>query len=67
VIAFFDRQYIKPGIFPKDLSRKLHLAFDQRQIFDYGEISLANKESARDTLADAGEFVAAIERFLSIH
>ena len=64
VIAFFDRQFIKTGLFPKDLSRKLHIAFDQRQVFDYGEINLAGKDSAQEALADAREFIDAIEQYL---
>jgi len=32
-IAFFDREFIKTGIFPKSLSRSLHLAFDRRQAY----------------------------------
>ncbi|GIW89833.1 MAG: hypothetical protein KatS3mg109_0265 [Pirellulaceae bacterium] len=34
-IALFDRDYVKPGIFPKELSRAVHEAFDLRQRADY--------------------------------
>jgi uncharacterized protein (UPF0332 family) len=34
-IAFFDKEYVKTEIFPRELSRSLHLGFDQRQVNDY--------------------------------
>ncbi len=38
LIAFFDQEFVKPGIFPKELSKTLHIAFDRRQSNDDGEI-----------------------------
>ena len=38
VIAFFDREFVKNDVFPKELSKSLHLAFDRRQTSDYGEV-----------------------------
>ena len=37
-IAFLDKEFIKKGIFPKEISRTLHISFDERQTNDYGEI-----------------------------
>jgi len=34
-ISLFDREFVKTGIFPKELSRWLHGAFDLRQRTDY--------------------------------
>lgn len=34
-IGLFDREFVKKGIFSKDFSRWLHLAFDLRQRCDY--------------------------------
>ncbi|MBL7161605.1 MAG: HEPN domain-containing protein [Anaerolineales bacterium] len=64
VIAFFDREFIKTGIFPKELSRNFHLAFDQRQVQDYGEFTVINDTLAQETLANAITFVDAIETYL---
>ena len=33
-ISLFDREFVKTGVFPRELSRSLHLAFDQRQTYD---------------------------------
>ena len=64
VLAFFDRVYIKPGIFPKDLSKILHLAFDRRQANDYGEFSTIDEAEMEATLKDAEVFVETIAQYL---
>jgi len=63
-IAFFDREFIKTGIFPKNLSRSLHLAFDRRQMNDYGEVSIFSQPDVLTALTEAKEFVAAVEEYL---
>jgi uncharacterized protein (UPF0332 family) len=35
VIAFFDKEFIHTGILPKEYSRTLHRAFNERQQDDY--------------------------------
>jgi len=63
-LAFFDQEFIKTGIFSRDLSRKLHLAFDRRQVHDYGELTLVDEAVARETLEDARQFVETVENHL---
>ena len=38
VIGFFDREFIKKGVFDRELSAWLHEAFDLRQRADYREM-----------------------------
>jgi uncharacterized protein (UPF0332 family) len=64
MIAFFDKEYIKTNIFPVDLSRYLHLGFDRRQSSDYGEVWTVDEDEASLGLAQATEFVQAIEAYL---
>jgi uncharacterized protein (UPF0332 family) len=64
VISLFDREFVKTGLFPRELSRALHLAFDRRQKHDYGEMMPATVEMAEETLRDAKAFVLAIETYL---
>lgn len=64
VIAFFDREYVKTGIFPKEASKKLHLAFERRQVQDYGEFIVVDESMAQETLTDAASFVDQIETYL---
>jgi uncharacterized protein (UPF0332 family) len=63
-LALFDREFVKTGVFPAELSRSLHLAFDRRQTHDYGEMTQINRPIAEETLTEARNFVAAIEAHL---
>ena len=63
-ITFFDREFIKTGIFTKELSKKFHFAFDNRQIHDYGETIFVDESIANEMLIDAKEFVDSIENYL---
>lgn len=64
VLAFFDREFVKTGIFPKELSHAFHKAFDSRQTNDYGEIFAVSGEDATQTLAEAQNFVLSIESYI---
>jgi uncharacterized protein (UPF0332 family) len=63
-LALFDREFVKTGVFPRELSRSLRLAFDRRQTHDYGEMIQVNRQIAEATLTDAKTFVAALESHL---
>ena len=63
-LALFDREFVKTGVFPRELSRSLHLAFNRRQTHDYGEMTQVNHQIAAESLTDAQTFVAAIEAHL---
>lgn len=63
-IALFDREFVKTGLFSSDLSRALHLAFDRRQVHDYGEMIEIDAETVNRTIADATAFVTAVEQYL---
>lgn len=66
LIAFFDQEFVKTGIFPKELSRALHLAFDQRQSNDYGEVGLINQGEAQRAIAEARTFVDKIAGYIHL-
>ena len=63
-ISLFDREFVKTGLFPRELSRALYLAFGRRQEHDYGEMIPLAREIAEETLQDARMFVIAIETHL---
>jgi uncharacterized protein (UPF0332 family) len=63
-LRLFDREFVKTGLFSRNLSRSLRLAFNQRQTHDYGEMVAVDLQIAEVTLADARTFVAAIESYL---
>jgi len=62
-IAFLDKEFIKTGIFPKEISRALHVSFDERQTNDYGEIWDIDHNEAQSTLDEAKSFVKTIEKY----
>lgn len=64
-IAFFDKEFVKTGIFDKSFSHNLHNVFEQRQRVDYRETTQPSIESAREILKDAGTFVRGISDFLT--
>ena len=64
-LSLFDREFVKTNLFPRSLSRRIRLAFNQRQTYDYGEIAEADQPTAIESLRNAKEFVAAVDQFLS--
>lgn len=64
VLAKFDELFIRQGIFPKEMSRILHHAFDMRQAGDYQKSKVITPEQAAEVLASAAEFVSTIEKKL---
>ncbi len=66
-IALFDRDFVKTGVFSPEFSRALHLAFQRRQIHDYGEVVHADLLTANESIADAERFVAVIVTYLSAY
>ena len=65
VMGLFDREFVKTGIFSKELSRSLHRAFDERQAGDYGEMLMPDQELAANLLAQARVFVDEIKAQLA--
>ncbi len=64
VIGLFDREFVKTGLFTRDLSRSLRLAFDRRQTHDYGELIEIDEQIAQETLNDAKVFISTVESYL---
>ncbi|MBN1900088.1 HEPN domain-containing protein [Candidatus Sumerlaeota bacterium] len=57
VISLFDKEFIKTGILPLELSRILRMSFERRQSYDYGELIQIDEDSAREALLDADKFI----------
>jgi uncharacterized protein (UPF0332 family) len=63
-LALFDREFVKAGLFPRELSRSIRLAFNLRQRYDYGEMVEIDRQIAEETLSNSQAFVGAIEAYL---
>jgi uncharacterized protein (UPF0332 family) len=49
-ISLFDREFVKPGVFSRDLSQWLHRAFRQRLAADYAPLRTGSDEDAQRVL-----------------
>ena len=66
VISCFDKEFVKKGLFDKNLSRWLHEAFDLRQRADYTEMFSVSPERAESIIKNAISFVEQIRKHISI-
>ena len=65
IISIFDREFIKTEKLPRELSRKLHRAFDDRQEFDYKDYARVEKADAEESINDAESFINHIQEYLN--
>lgn len=65
VLAKFDELFVREGIFPKEMSRILHHAFDMRQAGDYQKSRVITMEQAVEVLSSAEKFVKTITKKLT--
>ncbi|MFH1096428.1 MAG: HEPN domain-containing protein [Candidatus Desantisbacteria bacterium] len=63
-ISLFDKEFVKNGVFDKDLSKTLHRAFELRQKGDYIELIDIGQEDIEEILPKAVGFVKDVERYL---
>lgn len=64
VISIFDTEFVLKGIFPKELSKDFHKAFELRQVSDYKTFETIPKEKAKETLNNAVHFIEAVKKYL---
>ena len=64
VISVFDREYVRNEIFPKEMSKLIHKAFNLRQESDYKEFNIITKEDARKIKSGAEDFLQKIKDYL---
>ncbi len=60
VISFFDRYFVKTGIFGKRTSQIVHNAFDARQDSDYEDFFQPSEKEAIYQLDNAKAFIAEV-------
>jgi uncharacterized protein (UPF0332 family) len=63
-ISIFDTEFAMKGIFPKELSRDLHKAFELRQVMDYKTFEPVSRDKAGEILDKAAQFVGAVKKHL---
>ncbi|GAB4421232.1 MAG: HEPN domain-containing protein [Thermodesulfovibrionales bacterium] len=65
VISLFDTEFVLKGIFPKELSKNFHKAFELKQVSDYKTFKPISKEKAEETLKNAVHFVEVVTKYFS--
>lgn len=63
-IAMFDREFVKNGIFDKEMSKALHRAFQLRQKGDYMEATEVTRADVDEMFPNAIDFVEKAKRHL---
>ena len=64
VIAFFNQNYVKTGIFPKELSKIIRAASENREKADYLDFFIASKSEAEKQIERAEQFQKYIRDYL---
>ena len=65
VKGYFNKEYIKAGIFPKKFGKIYNLVFEYRQKYDYVDLEIPEKKMIADYLREAKEFVDEISGYIS--
>ncbi len=66
VISAFGKEFVKTGIFPKEYSKFLREAFDDRLTGDYTVTGIITKEKCEKTLNNAKKFIRTTKEYLKI-
>lgn len=65
VIGNFNKDFVRTGIFPKEISKKISRAQEIRHASDYDDFYIVSVEDAREQLGTAEEVVEMVEKYLS--
>ncbi len=65
VISHFNQNYVKTEIFPKELSKIIRSASENREKADYLDFFIASKEEAEKQIERAEHFTSAIKAYLT--
>ena len=65
VIGYFNKRFVREGIFPPETGKYLNLAFEARQESDYKEFSELTTENVQELLSHAKAFIEEVRKYLS--
>lgn len=64
VIAHFNQEYVKSGVFPKEVSKLIKEASENREKADYLDFFIASKEEAQKQIIRAEKAIEFIGNYL---
>jgi len=62
-IGNFNKDYVKTGIFPREIGRKISEAEEIRHASDYDDFYIASREESERQIAVAEEFIQLVEAY----
>jgi len=65
VKGYFNKEFIKSGVFPKEFGKLFNTVFEYRQKFDYVDLLVPEEELISDYIVEAKKFIAQISSFLN--
>lgn len=65
VMAYFQKNYIKSGIFGKEYSKILTEAFQVRSDSDYDDYYMLSREEVEEQIENAGFFIDGITKYVN--
>ena len=67
VLGYFNRRFIKAGVFDREMGRWVNKAFELRQRGDYREYFEVTRAQAAELVAKAGQFVSNVKSHLDVN
>ena len=64
ILSYFNKRFIKEGIFPEELGRSINNAFELRQRGDYREYVELSYEQVSPFIKSAREFIGQVRSYL---
>jgi hypothetical protein len=64
VLSYFNKRFVKGGLFPESMGRSLNEAFEFRQRGDYREYFELTRDQVDPLLDKAADFVASVRTYL---
>jgi hypothetical protein len=64
VLSYFNKRFVKGGLFPESMGRSLNEAFEFRQRGDYREYFELTRDQVDPLLDKAADFVASVKTYL---
>jgi len=65
VKGYFNKEFIKSGVFPKEFGKLFNTVFEYRQKFDYVDLLVPEEELISDHILEAQKFIDKISSYLS--
>lgn len=64
VMAYFNKEYVASGIFPREIGRLIGMMQRVREKSDYDDFYIASKEKAEEQFESATIVIEAVKKYL---